>query len=124
MAGHAYRLSEPDGQRMLGLIVLQVDDPIEQDFLRLLSPATALHVTLIASGAELTPETIAAMDAHLPAAAGLLPPAASFDVVGYACTSVPTLIGAERVAALVAGACQTRAVTDLDDCRHIRNSLF
>ena len=108
----AYRLSEPDGRRRLGLIVLQVDETIEEDFRRLLAPSTALHVTRIASGAELTPETIAEMEARLPAAAGLLPPAVDFDAVGYACTSGTTLIGAERVAALVSSGCRTRAVTE------------
>lgn len=112
MARHAYRLAERVGQRRLGLIVLQVDETIEPDFRRLLPAATALYVTRIASGAELNPETIAAMEAHLPEAAGLLPPAVEFDAVGYACTSGTTLMGAERVAALVAGACRTRAVTD------------
>ena len=112
MAGYAYRLSDITGQPRLGLIVLQVDETIEQEFRRLLPQATALHVTRIASGAELNPETIADMEAHLPAAARLLPPAVEFDAVGYACTSGTTLIGADRVASLVDGACRTRAVTD------------
>ena len=112
MAGYAYRLSDNTGPPRLGLIVLQVDETIEQEFRRLLPQATALHVTRIASGAELNPETIADMEAHLPAAARLLPPAVEFDAVGYACTSGTTLIGADRVASLVDGACRTRAVTD------------
>jgi maleate isomerase len=110
--GYPYRLSEEVAGHRLGLIVLQVDETIEPEFRRLLSPATTLHVSRIASGAELTPETIAEMEAHLPAAAGLLPPAARFDAVGYACTSGTTLIGAARVAELVGSACTTRTVTD------------
>jgi maleate isomerase len=112
MSGYRYRLSDPTGERRLGLIVLQVDETIEHDFRRLFPPQSALHVTRIASGAALTPETIAEMEARLPAAAGLLPPAIAFDAVAYACTSGTTLIGAARVAALVGGACRTRAVTD------------
>lgn len=112
MTGFAYRLAGPIAEQRLGLIVLQVDETIEQDFRRLFGPRTALYVSRIPSGAELTPETIALMQAHLPAVAGLLPPAVEFDVVAYACTSGTTLIGAERVADLVAGACRTRAVTD------------
>ena len=54
----------------------------------------------------------AAGGAVLPDAAALLPPAASFDVVGYACTSGTTLIGADHVTQLVSGACQTRAVAN------------
>lgn len=112
MTGYPYRLGGPIGSRTLGLIVLQVDETIEQEFRRLLPPEVALHVSRVPSGAALTPETIASMEAHLPAAAGLLPPSASFDVVAYACTSGTTLIGPDRVAALVGGACGTAAVTD------------
>ena len=95
----------------LGLIVLQVDETVEQDFRRLFTPDRAkLHVSRIPSGAELTPDTIAGMEAALRAAAGLLP--SGLDVVGYACTSGTTLIGAGRVRNLVTGAAQGRAVTD------------
>jgi maleate isomerase len=112
MAASPYRLLETGYAHRLGLVVLQVDETIEQEFRRLLAADTALYVTRIASGAELTPESIAAMEARLPAAAALLPPAVRFDAVGYACTSGTTLIGAERVAALIGGACTTKAVTE------------
>ncbi len=110
MTAFPYDLQE-DPLPRLGLVVLQVDETIEQEFRRLFpADSTRLHVTRIPSGAELTPETIARMTDALPAAAGLLP--GPLDVVGYACTSGTTLIGAERVRDLVAGAVQTRAVTD------------
>ena len=97
----------------LGLIVLQVDETIEQDFRRLFSPSdVAIYVSRVPSGQNLTPQTIAKMEATLPQAVGLLPPAVSFDVIGYACTSGATLIGAARVAELVQGAAITRAVTN------------
>ncbi|MGC9369264.1 MAG: maleate cis-trans isomerase family protein [Paracoccaceae bacterium] len=114
MTRAAYRLTGPAGARgTLGLIVLQVDETIEQDFRRLF-PArdVALHVSRIPSGADLTPGTIARMEADLPRAAALLPPGAAFDVVGYGCTSGTTLIGADRVAALIRGATRTRAVAE------------
>ncbi|SEN07450.1 maleate cis-trans isomerase family protein [Palleronia pelagia] len=107
-----YRLEPQGDARTLGLIVLQVDETIERDFRRLFDPATPLHVTRIASGAELTPDTIAAMEACLPEAAAMLPPAADFKVVAYACTSGTTLIGADKVAALVKSGCGTDSVTD------------
>jgi len=104
---------EEDSLPRLGLIVLQVDETIEQDFRRLFPPEAArLHISRVPSGAELTPDTIATMETNLPAAAALLPPAARFDVVGYACTSGTTLIGAARVRDLVMAAAHTRAVTD------------
>lgn len=114
MTGFPYRLTDPIGTTAtLGLIVLQVDERIEQDFRRLFSnPGVALYISRIPSGAALNPDTIAVMERDLPQAASLLPPAASFDAVGYACTSGTTLIGAARVAALVQGATRTRHVTD------------
>jgi len=112
MSAFPYTLQEDELPR-LGLIVLQVDETIEQDFRRLFPPHVArLYVNRITSGAELTPESIAAMETALPAAASLLPSAQRLDVVGYACTSGTTLIGAARVAELVAQATRTRAVTD------------
>ena len=114
MTGFPYRLTGPIGSAAtLGLIVLQVDETIEHDFRRLFPlSGTALHISRIPSGAELTADTIAQMEVDLPQAASLLPPAADFDVVGYACTSGTTLIGADRVAALVSNSTRTRAVTD------------
>ena len=114
MTRFPYRLAGAIGTKAtLGLIVLQVDETIEQDFRRLFpDPAVALYTSRIPSGAELNPDTIAAMETDLPRAASLLPPAAAFDAVGYACTSGTTLIGAARVAALVQGATRARAVTD------------
>ncbi|MBR9651589.1 maleate cis-trans isomerase family protein [Thalassovita aquimarina] len=112
MTGFPYDLTGPIGSAAtLGLIVLQVDETIEQDFRRLLpGREVALYVTRIPSGADLTPDTIAQMERDLPGAAGLLPPAARFDAVGYACTSGTTLIGADRVEALVHRSCTTTHV--------------
>ena len=107
-----YNLSD-DPRPRLGLIALQVDETLEDDFRRLIPRGDArLHVTRIPSGARLNADSIGQMAHDLPAAAALLPPAVTFDAVGYACTSGTTLIGAARVADLVSGACTTRAVTD------------
>lgn len=110
MSAFPYDLQD-DTLPRLGLIVLQVDETVEQDFRRLFAPDIAkVHVSRIPSGAELTPDSIAQMESALPAAASLLP--SGLDVVGYACTSGTTLIGAKRVQDLVMGAAQTRAATD------------
>ncbi len=112
MTAFPYALEE-DSLPCLGLIVLQVDETIEHEFRSLFPPERArLHVTRVPSGADLTPGTIAAMETALPAAARLLPQGRAMDVVGYACTSGATLIGADRVRDLVTRATQTRAVTD------------
>ncbi|SHJ73583.1 maleate isomerase [Palleronia salina] len=97
----------------LGLVVLQADETIERDFRRIF-PAddVDLFVTRIPSGAMLTPETIAAMEADLPSAVALLPSASPFATVAYACTSGTALIGARRVRELVEGATTTASVTN------------
>lgn len=112
MSSYPYRLTGPIGtQATLGLIVLQVDETIEQDFRRLFpTPEVAFYISRIPSGAELTPDTIVQMEIDLPQAVSLLPPAANFDAVGYACTSGTTLIGPEKVEELVAKNANTRAV--------------
>lgn len=112
MRNFPYRLTGPIGSNAtLGLITLQVDETIEQDFRRLfVARDVALYVSRLPSGAELTPETIAQMERDLPAAAALLPQAAKFDAVAYGCTSGTTLIGPQRVAELVSSAVQTRHV--------------
>ena len=110
MTSFPYTLTSSIGDGgTLGLIVLQVDETIEHDFRRIFSsPDVALYITRIRSGAELNPDTIAQMELDLPAAASLLPPAAEFDAVGYACTSGTTLIGPDKVADLIKSACKTR----------------
>lgn len=114
MSNFPYTLDDDTGaRRTLGLIVLQVDETIETEFRQLFRDKhVALYVSRIPSGADLTPETIARMEAELPHAASLLPQTPQYDAVGYACTSGTTLIGAEQVAKLVAGSCRTRLVTD------------
>lgn len=112
MGEFPYTLVDTSGQKTFGLIVLSVDETIEHDFRRLLPEDVYLHVTRLRSGDELGTETIAAMEDRLPAAAALLPPAAKFDVVAYACTSASAQIGPERIAELVGSACTTAAVTN------------
>lgn len=111
MSGFPYRILEEDpAAGRLGVIVLQVDETIEADLRRML-PESRLHVTRIPSGAELTPATIATMEAELTRAAALLPDA-PFDVLAYGCTSGTTLIGAEAVARRVRAGREARHVTD------------
>ncbi|MDX1594609.1 MAG: Asp/Glu racemase [Gammaproteobacteria bacterium] len=88
-----------------GLVVLQVDETIEDEFPRLVGrDGIAVHFTRVRSGKEVTGETLAAQAADLPVAAALLPPGVPFDVIGYACTSGATVIGPENVARAVRAA--------------------
>lgn len=112
MSAFPYALLE-DTLPRLGLIVLQVDETIEQEFRRLFPPDVAhIYISRIPSGAELTPDSIMEMENALPYAASLLPSAQPLDVVCYACTSGTTLIGAARVSELVSHSTHTQAVTD------------
>ena len=86
----------------IGLIVLQSDETLEQDFRRLVPVEEAsMHTSRIPSGDAVTPETLGAMEADLTQAASLFPNSARFDVIGYACTSGTAHIGADNVARLV-----------------------
>jgi maleate isomerase len=87
-----------------GLIVLQVDETIEQEFPRLVgSDGIAVHFSRVPSGREVTGATLAAMEAEIPNAATLLPPGTRYDAIGYACTSGATVIGPENVVRACAG---------------------
>lgn len=96
---------------LLGLIALQTDETIEHDMRRIFAgPHIGLHVSRIPSAPNVTRETLARMEADLPQAAGLFPPAARYAVVGYGCTSGTMQIGPQRVCDLVRGACRTAGV--------------
>ncbi len=112
--GFAYDLSPPIGHRAaFGLIALQSDETLEPEVTPMLSgDGLALYATRVPSAPEVTAETLATMEAGLAASAGLLPPSIDFDVVGYACTSGASVIGAAAVAAQVRRGVKTREVTN------------
>ena len=82
----------------LGVVVLQADETLEPDLRRLIGAEAEVLVTRIPSGTEVTPDTLAAMEAHLAGAAALLPAGARFSALAYACTSGAAQIGPEGVA--------------------------
>jgi len=97
----------------LGLIVLQTDETIEPELGRMFAGAGAtLHVSRVPSAPDVTPETLAAMAAALPAAAALLPNGAGYGALGYGCTSGATVIGEAEVGRLVRGAIGEAPVTN------------
>ncbi len=109
-----YDMTGPIGSRaVLGLIVLQADETIEHELRRCFPENdVALYVSRVPSGAEVTLDTLAAMERELPRAAGLLPPSLRFDAIGYGCTSGATVIGPEKVGALISGAAEVARTTD------------
>lgn len=107
-----YTLEDPAAAPM-GLIVLQVDETIEPEFKQAFADhPSALYVSRIPSGAEVTTDSLTAMAAELKMAAGLLPKARRLGVVGYGCTSASSVIGSDEVEDLVRAGCDTAEVTN------------
>lgn len=95
----------------LGLLVLQTDQTIEDEFRFALPASVALYGARLRSPADITPETLRAMETEIAPTVGLLP-TVRFDVVGFGCTSGSLVIGAERVAQRVREALPGVQVTD------------
>jgi len=97
----------------LGVVVLETDETLEHEFARIMNiPGVALHATRIPMVTEIRPETLARMEADLPAATRLLPSAPTYDAVGYGCTSGATVIGPDGVRDAVHQVIPDVAVTD------------
>ncbi len=97
----------------MGLIVLQTDETIEQDFRsHFATSACPIYVSRIPSNATVSTDTLAEMETALPAAADLLPKARPFRVVGYGCTSASSVIGSDRVEQMVQKTCNVATVTN------------
>lgn len=95
----------------LGLLVLQTDQTIEDEFRFALPEATALYGARLKSPPDITPETLRAMESEIAPTAALLPPV-RLDVVGFGCTSGALVIGQDRVAARVRETLPDVRVTD------------
>jgi maleate isomerase len=107
MVASAPYVVEDEGARLptLGLVVLQAEETIEDEFRYYLRDRSViLHHTRIPSGEAVTHNTLSAMEANLSAAIGLFPVGNRFDVIGYACTSASSVIGEDRVASLITSA--------------------
>lgn len=111
MSAEPFTLDPQPGPN-IGVVVLQADETLEQDFRRLIPPAARLYISRVPSGLEATTETLAAMETRLGEAAGLFPRSIAFDAVGYGCTSASAVIGPERVAAMIRQGAPARAVTE------------
>lgn len=97
----------------LGIIVLETDETLEHEFRQIMTAqGLAFYVSRIAMAAQVSSDTLARMEADLPASARLLPPSLSYDAVGFGCTSAATVIGSGRVADAVTSVCPGAKVTD------------
>ncbi|EAR50254.1 Asp/Glu/Hydantoin racemase family protein [Oceanicola granulosus HTCC2516] len=101
MSGRIFPVRLAPERVRVGLIVLRADETIEREFRQLFPAGADLLVSRVASGRQLTLETLAAMEADLAAAAALFPEDTRLDALGYACTSGTARIGADRIAALL-----------------------
>jgi maleate isomerase len=104
--------TEGRGAARLGLIVLQADETIENEFRRIMPFDVDLYVSRVPSGRDVTPDSLADMENHIGSSARLLPPSVPFDVIGYGCTSGTSVIGTERVGELVRSGASTKVVAE------------
>ncbi len=86
----------------IGLLVLESDQTLEWE-MRLMTHLMGVSVyhARLANDVVVTPETLANMEAELPVAAGLIPEYLGLSALGYGCTSGSTIIGEDRVAAIL-----------------------
>ena len=108
----------------LGLIALQSDRTIEDDFRRLMPVDISMLVSRVPSGTEVTRDTLAEMESALSGAASLFPRGHVFDVVGYGCTSGTAQIGAGAIAERVRVGTPARHVSEpvsalIAACEHL-----
>ncbi len=87
----------------LGLLVLATDFTIEHEWRAIVAglPGVALYESRILNDAQITPETLRAMEPRIAAATDVILPGSPLDVVAYGCTSASMAIGEEKVFARI-----------------------
>ena len=95
----------------LGLIVLESDETIEQEFRYILDGTTSIYHSRIPCDKVVTKDNLKKMEEQLPVSTNLLPNI-SFDVIGYACTSGATFIGSEMISNIIKSQRNCNHVTD------------
>jgi len=95
-----YSLNLPPAPTV-GVIVLQTDEVLEDELRVWLSDDTRVLHTRIPNPPEVNTATLRTMEAALPASLSLLPITAPISVIAYGCTSASTVIGEDRIQAIV-----------------------
>lgn len=109
----SYDLIPENDLVQLGLIVLQSDVTLEDEFRQYFKDAqVSILVSRIPFENEVTAETLQDMAGHLTKSTSLFPLTHSFDAVGYACTSGAMQIGSEKIASLIQAERPARFVTN------------
>jgi maleate isomerase len=96
----------------LGLIVLQTDETIENDFRRMFPQNVPLYVSRVPSDPMVTSNTLQQMQSHLAQSASMLPAAPTYAAVGYGCTSGTAQIGPATISERVKAGADTEHVTE------------
>jgi maleate isomerase len=87
----------------IGLIVLATDFTIEHEWRMIVGglPGVALYQSRILNDAQITPETLRAMEPRIASATDVILPGSELDVVAYGCTSASMAIGEDKVFARI-----------------------
>lgn len=87
------------GRARIGLIVLATDFTIEHEWRRIITglDGVALYESRILNDAQITPETLRAMEPRIAASTEVILPGSPLDVVAYGCTSASMAIGEDKV---------------------------
>ena len=86
----------------IGLIVLATDQTIEHEWRQIFRlPGVALYHSRIWNDANITPETLRAMDGGIAGAARLILPAMPMNVIGFGCTSASMVLGEDQITARI-----------------------
>jgi maleate isomerase len=87
------------GRARIGLLVLATDFTIEHEWRAMLGglDGVALYQSRILNDAQITPETLRAMEPRIAAATDVILPGNPLDVVAYGCTSAAMAIGEDKV---------------------------
>lgn len=83
----------------IGLLVLATDCTIEHEWRAIMGglDGVAFHESRIHNDAQITPETLRAMEPRIAAATDVILPGCPLDVVAYGCTSATMAIGEEKI---------------------------
>lgn len=110
-----YELLPEDDKTQLGLIVLQSDITIEDEFRYYFEDEpVSLLANRIPFENEVNPETLKQMALHVGSTTSLFPITTKFKAVGYACTSGALHIGSEKLEKLV---------QEHRECAHVTNPM-
>ena len=113
------------GGPSIGVVVLSTDETLEPEFRQISSdPVASFYHSRIPFDPVVTKETLARMEAELPASLALFTRQINFGAIGYGCTSGATIIGPDRIASIVQSVFPKAAVTDpvravVAACKHL-----